>query len=222
MQCSVQCRMLTGDGSHPKSLIWLEWRKHEHPAWLKRIKNKTKLDNNTVCSKFTCACVLHRTCMISYWLRETVCWKLLFSEKLTVLLVVALVPSAVLRGAEDLSWLGHSLLSGLWRTWSYKVWFNVDFETAPHCNNITTAIKTVGLSLAEQARTGWSQRWPGEKKTRGRGQLLGKWKLHSQFCLTEVHKGACMCGSSFERTKIMTLSNIPVKMSCLAQSPVIS
>lgn len=35
-------------------------------------------------------------------------------------------------------------------------------------------------------------------------------------------KGACVCGSSFKRTEIMTLSDIPVKMSCLAQSPVIS
>lgn len=80
----------------------------------------------------------------------------------------------------------------------------------------------VSLCLADETGTGWSQRWPGEKKTRGWGQRLGKWNLHSGFSLTEAHKGACMCGSSFERTEIMTLSNIPVKMSCLAQSPVIS
>lgn len=78
------------------------------------------------------------------------------------------------------------------------------------------------LCLSDQTRTGWSQRWPGKKKTRGWGQRLGKWNLYSQFSLTEAHKGSCMCGSSFERTEIMTLSNIPVKMSCLAQSPVIS
>lgn len=146
----------------------------------------------------------------------------LFTKKLTVLLVVALVPAEVLWGAEGPSWQGHSPRSGLRWMCLHKVWFNVDFETAPLCNNITAAITTVGLSLAEQARAERTQRWPGEKKTRGWGQLLGKWNLHSQFSLTEVYKGACMCGSSLERTEIMTLSNTPVKMSCLAQSPVIS
>lgn len=69
---------------------------------------------------------------------------------------------------------------------------------------------------------GW--RWGGawRKKTRGWGQLLGKGNLHSKFSLTVAYKAACMCGSSLERTEIMTLSDIPVKISCLAHLPVIS
>lgn len=80
----------------------------------------------------------------------------------------------------------------------------------------------VCLSVSGQKRTGWTQRWPGEKKTSGWGQRLGNWSLHSRFSLTEAHKGACMRGSSFESTEITTLSDIPVKMSCLGQSPAIS
>ncbi|TNN87402.1 hypothetical protein EYF80_002603 [Liparis tanakae] len=62
-------------------------------------------------------------------------------EKLTVFLVVALVPIVALRAAEDPSRLGHSPPSGRWGTWCFRAWFNVDFERAPHCNNITTTIK---------------------------------------------------------------------------------
>ncbi|KAF3847483.1 hypothetical protein F7725_020511 [Dissostichus mawsoni] len=73
--------------------------------------------------------------------------KLLYSEELTVFLVDALVAIKALRGAEDLQWLGHSPLSGLCRSWSFRAWFDVDFETAPHCNNITTTIRTGSVSV---------------------------------------------------------------------------
>lgn len=76
--------------------------------------------------------------------------------------------------------------------------------------------------VAKPTWTGRSQRWLGKKKTRRWGQLLGKWNLHPKFSLTVVHKAACMCRSSLERTEIMTLSDIAVKTACLAHSPVIS
>lgn len=72
-------------------------------------------------------------------------------EKLTVLLVVILVPTDVLRGADDLSLFRPSPLSSLWRAQSYEVWFNVDFETAQHCKNITKANQGCGSA---SGRTG--------------------------------------------------------------------
>lgn len=100
--------------------------------------------------------------------------------KLTVLLTVVLVPSDVLRGAEDSSWLGHSPRSPLGRRWSCGLWSDVDFETASDCKNITEAVKLVDpyvcACVAERARTGRAQRWPGEKENKRLRSTAGKVK----------------------------------------------
>lgn len=63
--------------------------------------------------------------------------------KLTVLLVVPLVPSDILRGAEEFSRNGLSPRSPLGRRWSCGLWFDEDVETASHCKNITEVFKPV-------------------------------------------------------------------------------
>lgn len=75
----------------------LKKRKLEHSARLEGIYQFTvlKMKTGQQHSNFACA-VLHTTCVISHRLRETVCRKMLFSEMLTVLLVVALVPIEML------------------------------------------------------------------------------------------------------------------------------
>lgn len=92
-----------------------------------------------------------------------ICRKLWILEKLTIFLVLALAPTETLRGAQDLSWLKHSSLSGLWRTWLFRVWCSVDFETVPHCNNITTTIRTGSFSA-------WPNRLGQDGLNGGRGK----------------------------------------------------
>lgn len=84
----------------------------------------------------------------------------------TVFLVLALVPTNVLQGNEDLSWIGHSSPAGPPSVLLLlRDWFTAVLETAPHCNNSRTTINSGSVSVC-QRRMG-SVGWPGEKKTRG-------------------------------------------------------
>lgn len=164
------------------------------------------------------------------WHAQATCDKLSSTLKLTVLLAAALTPSDVLRGAEEVSLhIGHSPQSPLGRRCSCGLWLDVDFETASPCKNITGAVKLAsppvwpnGLGRERSQRWLGRRDWREERKQEAEVNCWEKGNLHSKFSLTVAYKAACMCGSSLERTEIMTLSDIPVKMSCLAHLPVIS